>query len=191
MSGQRAKRRNSHRTILRRGPVLGLAAACLAVLWATLAHASAGPRPLPNDELLTVRVAGTGDSDDDDSGDSGGSTSPPPFSIADSATDLNTYAMDCFQLSGTFVDWRIEAYASTVANRSAYYLAVDVKLYTNGVLRKQKFNDGFGPISAISTSVVYTAPCHEYEEASPVGRGWHKGIDELGDDAIFKNTSDK
>lgn len=157
--------------------------------------ASAQIEPLQDDELRLVRVAGTsGGSTDDgssDGGDSGDSTSEPPFSIAASATDLNTYVMDCMQLRDTFKEWRIEAYASTVANRSAYYLGVDVKLYTKNVLRKQKFEDRYGPISAISTSVVYTAPCHEYEEASPEAKGWHKGIDERGDQPIYRNTSDR
>lgn len=170
---------------------LAALATCLA---AASFMASAELQPLPQDELL-ARVAGTsGGSTDDGSstgGDSGGSTSEPPFSIASSATDLNTYVMDCMQLRDTFMEWRIEAYASTVANRSAYYLGVDVKLYTKYVLRKQKFEDSYGPISAISTSVVYTAPCHEYEEAFPEAKGWHKGIDERGDEPIYRNTSDR
>lgn len=170
-----------------------LAAVLLALIVASPPGASAEPAPLASHES-SIRVAGTGGDDSDDSDDSdddsGGSTSTP-FSIAASASDLNTYVMDCMQLGDTFVDWRIEAYASTVANRSAYYLAVDVKLYTKGVLRKQKFTDSNGPISAISASVVYTAPCHEYEEASPEARGWHKGIDERGDTPIYRNTSDR
>lgn len=173
-------------------PSARLLALVLALVLAVVGEAFAGPQPVPEADLHAVRVAGTGSgSDDEASNEDDDDDAPPPFEIEDSDTDLNTYAMDCFQLRDTFMDWRIEAYASTVANRSAYYLAVDVKLYTNGVLRKQKFEDRYGPISAISTSVTYTAPCHEYEEASPVARGWHKGIDERGDGPVYHRSSDR
>lgn len=182
----------AHRRQAGRPRLVPLGRFLVAICAAGALAASAEPQPVPREELRAVRVAGSwGGSGGDDGSSGGGSSSPAPFSIDASATDLNTYVMDCLQLRGTFRDWRIEAYSSTVANRSAHYLAVDVKLYTKRVLRKQKFVDGYGPISAISTSVLYTAPCHEYEEASPLARGWHKGIDERGYLPIYKNSSDR
>lgn len=166
---------------------LSLAALLLLVL-ALGGRATGEPVPVPDAELAanTVGFGGGGSGDDEDE-------ASEPFDIDDSATDLNLYALDCFQASdATFVQFRTEAYASTVANRSAHYLAVDVKLEANGVVRSQDFHERDGPTSAVSTSVSYTAPCNDYGEFwSVTADGWHKGIGDRGDLPIYETSSDR
>ncbi|MDZ7799215.1 MAG: hypothetical protein U5K81_00295 [Trueperaceae bacterium] len=159
----------------------------LTLLLAGLAAAE-GPVPAPSDALART-VAGWGGDDDD--GYDEGYDDDEPFHLDDSATDLNVFAMDCFYPDSDFFTWSADAYASTVANRSAYYLAADVKLYANGVLRNQTFEDSYGPISAISASVSYSAPCQEYEEYSLRADGWHKGIENAGDFPEYDETYDR
>lgn len=157
----------------------------LVLLLAGLAAAQA-PVPASSDALARTVAGWGGDDDTDDGYDDDG-----PFHLDDSATDLNLFVMDCFYADSDFFTWSADAYASTVANRSAYYLAADVKLYANGVLRNQSFEDSYGPISAISASVSYSAPCQEYEEYSLRADGWHKGIENAGDIADYEYTSDQ
>lgn len=165
-----------------RRPWLGLLL-LLALSLTALAVAN-GPVPA-SPETLTRTVAGWGDdgSDEEDP--------DAPFSISGSASDLNVYAMSCFDTGGEFFTFSAEAYASTTANRSAYYLAADVKLYANSLLRGQAFEERYGPVSAVSASTSYSAPCQEYEEYSLLARGWHKGIETAGGTAQYETSSDR
>lgn len=163
-----------------RRPWLGLLL-LLALPLTALAVAN-GPVPA-SPETLARTVAGWGDDGDEEDEDA-------PFSISGSASDLNVYAMSCFDTSGDFFTFSAQAYASTTANRSAYYLAADVKLYANSLLRGQAFEESYGPISAVSTSTSYSAPCQEYEEYSLLARGWHKGIETAGGTAQYETSSD-
>ena len=173
-------------------PLPGLALLLVTLLWGVVA---AAPVPVPDAELHAHIVGFSGGSGDDGSGDDSDDDEddePRPFDIDASGTDLNVYAMDCFQSSNTFVEFRAEAYASTVANRSAHYLAVDVKLKANNVVRRQKFVERDGPTSAVSASVSYSAPCHDYLEMySVTASGWHKGIGDRGSRAIYETTTDR
>ena len=135
--------------------------------------------PVPRAEQATIFGAGGGGGRDD--------TDPEPdpdeFSMSP-AIDVASFPGGC---TSSAFSYRIEATASTSTNRSVDYIAAKVTLRVGGVVRGDtNHREMTGPISAISDSVSYSAPC-----SSPFlgisASSWHKA--KKGDNSQTRNLS--
>jgi hypothetical protein len=89
-------------------------------------------------------------------GNGGGTpTTPPKFSISSSYADV--YGVDasgCTRV--TNLRWTLAGRAVTTANRAAYYVAADVRLFSGGRerIRPLVLAQSYGPRSSINTETV-------------------------------------